>query len=73
MSSNIQIIANGDWSFTINMRGKTFTVVVDEDKKIYEIQGKPPKDVQNNHEKFIDWLFKKLNLSVDKSQFHRLN
>ncbi|WP_419832805.1 hypothetical protein [Endozoicomonas atrinae] len=43
-----------------NYRGKSFTVLLDNEAKTYEITGDIPRDVRKAPEDFIEWLLPKL-------------
>ncbi|WP_066016236.1 hypothetical protein [Endozoicomonas atrinae] len=60
MSKNIQVMISKDGEYQINMRGKSFTVLLDNEAKTYEIKGEIPRDVREAPEDFIEWLLPKL-------------
>ncbi|OLQ83944.1 hypothetical protein BIT28_00815 [Photobacterium proteolyticum] len=74
MAGNIQIVSVGDGkNFKVNMRGKSFQLVLNSEEGTFEMKGDIPKEVSEDPESFLEWLLPKVNVVMKSGDFKYIN
>lgn len=72
MTQNLQVSFSGDGTYKINMRGKSFTLLLNSEEKTYEYKGDVPEEVKKDPKGFIEWLVPRLESNVKAGDYSLL-
>ena len=73
MEQNLQVIFSGDGIYKINMRGKSFELILDDENKTYEFKGSIPKVVKASPKEFIEWLLPRLESTLKAGEYSQIH